>query len=180
MIIFLMIIAHFNKSIYKYYKLKNLQFFIWLICFFITIIITIQINLITADYISLNLSLEQIFTTLFVSSNGILTYKYIVYNFGLYIIIFIVNIFINLDRMIVIKYYIFMIIICIILFLFLVVRYYKATGSYLKNFNESQNLKKIEELLFNLMPQHVVLNLKEDIPVADVLDNVTLLFAGNY
>ena len=53
-------------------------------------------------------------------------------------------------------------------------------GSYLKNINESQNLKKIEELLFNLMPQHVVLNLKEDIPVADVLDNVTLLFAGNY
>jgi class 3 adenylate cyclase len=180
LIIFLIIIAHFNKMINKHHKNYNFQLFIWLICFFITIIITIQINLITADYISLNLSLEQIFTFLFVSSNGILIYKFIVYNYALYIIIFMINIFINLNKMIIIKYYIYMIIICLIMLVFLVVRYYKATGSYLKNINESQNLKKIEELLFNLMPQHVVLNLKEDIPVADVLDNVTLLFAGNY
>jgi len=38
--------------------------------------------------------------------------------------------------------------------------------------------KKVEELLFNLMPPHVVQNLKEDIPVVDVLnDNITFLFA---
>ncbi len=37
----------------------------------------------------------------------------------------------------------------------------------------------MEELLFNLMPPHVVQNLKEDIPVVDVLkdNNVTFLFA---
>ena len=29
------------------------------------------------------------------------------------------------------------------------------------------------------MPPHVVQNLKEDIPVADDLESVTLLFAGN-
>ena len=48
---------------------------------------------------------------------------------------------------------------------------------YLKNKSEGENLKRIEELLFNLMPQHVVQNLKEDIPVADVLYNVTILFS---
>ena len=32
-------------------------------------------------------------------------------------------------------------------------------------------------MLFNLMPLHVVQNMKDDIPVADVLDSVTLLFA---
>jgi len=179
MVIALIIIAHFNQSNYRQQQISCLQFFIWLICFFITIIITIQMNKINSDKISLNLSLEQILTTLFVSSNGILIYKYIVYNFLLYIVIFIINIFLNMDSMIIIKYNVFMIIICIILFIFLVIRYYKSTGSYLKNLNESQNLKKIEDLLFNLMPQHVVLNLKEDIPVADVLDDVTLLFAGN-
>jgi hypothetical protein len=52
--------------------------------------------------------------------------------------------------------------------------------SYLENKQETENLKRKEKLLFNLMPPHVLQNLKEDIPVADDLENVTLLFAGNY
>ena len=46
--------------------------------------------------------------------------------------------------------------------------------------NKQKNdlLQSVEDLLFNLMPPHVLQNLKEDIPVADVLNNVTLLFAG--
>ena len=48
------------------------------------------------------------------------------------------------------------------------------------NKHKNDLLQTVEDLLFNLMPPHVVQNLKEDIPVADVLNNVTLLFAGNY
>ena len=46
------------------------------------------------------------------------------------------------------------------------------------NKHKNDLLQTVEDLLFNLMPPHVVQNLKEDIPVADVLHNVTLLFAG--
>ena len=48
---------------------------------------------------------------------------------------------------------------------------------FLKNQEESKALNEKEKMLFNLMPLHVVQNMKDDIPVADVLDNVTLLFA---
>ena len=44
--------------------------------------------------------------------------------------------------------------------------------------NNENNLKKIDDLLFNLMPPPVVQNLKEDITVADVIHDVTMLFAG--
>lgn len=43
---------------------------------------------------------------------------------------------------------------------------------------KTDDLNQKENLLFNLMPSIVVQNLKEDIPVADELDGVTLLFAG--
>ena len=51
------------------------------------------------------------------------------------------------------------------------------TSIFLANQKENKELVEKEKLLFNLMPLHVVQNMKDDIPVADVLENVTLLFA---
>ena len=51
------------------------------------------------------------------------------------------------------------------------------TTIFLANQKESKTLVETEKILFNLMPLHVVQNMKDDIPVADVLENVTLLYA---
>ena len=66
--------------------------------------------------------------------------------------------------------------------------YFDMTTIFLANQKESKALVDREKMLFNLMPLHVVQNMKDDIPVADVLESVTLLFAdivnytsfGNY
>ena len=92
--------------------------------------------------------------------------------------IFCINIGVNYSNPLVVKYQIFSIIINLVTFTFIVIRYYINTLSYLENKQETENLKRKEKLLFNLMPPHVLQNLKEDIPVADDLEYVTLLFAG--
>jgi hypothetical protein len=74
---------------------------------------------------------------------------------------------------------IFTIFISLVVILFLVVREYISTYDYIMNKQKNDLLQSVEDLLFNLMPPHVVQNLKEDIPVADVLNNVTMLFAGS-
>jgi class 3 adenylate cyclase len=51
------------------------------------------------------------------------------------------------------------------------------TTIFIANQKENKTLVDTEKMLFNLMPLHVVQNMKDDIPVADVLENVTLLFA---
>jgi hypothetical protein len=82
------------------------------------------------------------------------------------------------NNFIIVKYNVYSILLCIFNFIFIVIREFISTKEYLKNKIESDKLKEIEILLYNLMPQHVFQNLKEDIPVADELDNVTLLFTG--
>ena len=80
--------------------------------------------------------------------------------------------------MIIIKYNSYSILFCILIYIFLVIREYISSFEYLLDLNLSKEEIRIEELLFNLMPPHVVQNLKEDIPVVDVLsDNITFLFA---
>ncbi len=178
-IFFIFFFSHFSSYfVFKYNKPGCLKGIIWLLYLFMTIIILVQMNFVIHQSFCLNLSLEQNFTTLMVSCNGFLDYSTIFLNLILYIVFFCINIGINNSYMTMIKYHVFMIMICIFIYVFISIRYYIATFNYLKNLNESENLKTIENLLFNLMPQHVVLNLKEDIPVADVLEDVTMLFAG--
>jgi class 3 adenylate cyclase len=59
----------------------------------------------------------------------------------------------------------------------MLITYFNLTIHFIVNQEESKSLNEKEKMLFNLMPLHVVQNMKDDIPVADVLDNVTLLFA---
>ena len=179
LILILLFFSHMSSSIIQYYNRPGLiQAIIWFIYLCLTILIQVQINYVINELFCLNLCLEQNLTTLVVSFNGFLHYQVLFYNFILYIVIFSINASINNHSIAIIKYNVFNIVMCIIIFIFLVIRYYISTLDYLKNLSESENLKKIENLLYNLMPQHVVLNLKEDIPVADVLEEVTMLFAG--
>ena len=178
-VFFIMLFSHFSPTFVFNQKRPNLiKFIIWSLYLFMTILILVQSNYLINETFSLNLSLEQNLTTLVVSCNGFFGYSTIFYNLILYVVFFCVNIGVNYSSIILIKYNVYMILICFIIYMFILIRIYIATLDYLKNLNESENLKLIENLLFNLMPQHVVLNLKEDIPVADVLEDVTMLFAG--
>ena len=78
-----------------------------------------------------------------------------------------------------IKYNTFSIIICISIYTFQIIREYINSLEYLNEKQFGNEVKKIEDLLFNLMPPHVVQNLKEDLPVVDVFNdnNITYLFA---
>lgn len=178
-IFFIMLFSYLSHSyVFNFNRSNFIKIINWMLFLFMTILILTQMNFILNETFSLNLSLELILTILVISCNGILTYRSIFYNLILYIVFFCINIGINNNSIIMVKYHVYVIMICLIMFIFILIRFYIATLDYLKNLNESENLKTIENLLFNLMPQHVVLNLKEDIPVADVLEDVTMLFAG--
>jgi hypothetical protein len=157
-------------------KMNHLRMLIMSIYLAFTITIQVHMNFVP-NYMLINLIMEQNLTLIIVSYSGVLLYIQTVLNLGVHILIFIINIAVNSTNPLFVKYLVFEITICLIIFIFLVIRQYIGTLEYLKNKCESENLKTIEELLFNLMPQHVVQNLKEDIPVADVLYNVTILFS---
>lgn len=178
-IFFIMLFSHLSPTFVFNQNLPNLiKFIVWSLYLSMTILIQVQTNFLINETFSLNLSLEQNLTTMVVSCNGFFGYSTVFYNLILYVVFFCVNIGVNNASIVMIKYHVYMIIVCFVIYMFILIRYYMATLDYLKNLNESENLKTIENLLFNLMPQHVVLNLKEDIPVADVLEDVTMLFAG--
>lgn len=165
---------HLPKFIQDHPKLlTNFTIVLYLL---LSITIQVQMNFLS-NFITINLLMEQTFTILSVTYQGLLSYRQISANLVLHIIIFIINIGINSDKNIFIKYLILEMIICIFIYVFVFIREYNSTFEYLQNRNENEKLKNIEKLLFNLMPQHVVQNLKEDIPVADVIYNVTMLFA---
>lgn len=180
LIVNIILFSHMSSNFVSDENNKNyiMKLIIWILYLFMTILILFEMNNVINDNFILNLSIEQIFTTLIISFNGFLSYWGIFYNLVLYVIFFVINAIVNRGSLLMIKYNIFMILISLIIYCFILFRYYISTLNYLKNLSESENLKKIENLLFNLMPQHVVLNLKEDIPVADVLEDVTMLFAG--
>ena len=98
-------------------------------------------------------------------------------NLLLHIIIYIVDIVTNHDNINIRNYNIFLISIAVIKLINIVGLYFDMTTIFIANEKESKTLVDTEKMLFNLMPLHVVQNMKDDIPVADVLENVTLLFA---
>ena len=92
-------------------------------------------------------------------------------------IIYIIDIILNPDNIPLKTYNIFLIVISIIKLINIIILYYDMTTIFLVNRNENETLLETQKILFNLMPLHAVQNMKDDIPVADVLENVTLLFA---
>ena len=129
------------------------------------------------DYNLLNMTVEEIVILTAIESCGILKYIQITINIFLHIFIYIVDIITNKDKELIRKYNIFLILIAVIKLIYITTLYFDMTSIFLANQKESKTLVDTEKMLFNLMPLHVVQNMKDDIPVADVLENVTLLFA---
>jgi class 3 adenylate cyclase len=95
----------------------------------------------------------------------------------LHIAVYIVDIITNKDIELIRKYNIFLILFSVIKLIYIITLYYDMTTIFLANQKKSKILVDTEEMLFNLMPLHAVQNMKKALPVADVLESVTLLFA---
>ena len=125
----------------------------------------------------INMTVEEIVILTAIESSSILNYLELNINICLHILIYIVDIITNRKNEKIRNYNIFLIVIALIKIVNIITLYYDMTSIFLANQNESKTLVAREKMLFNLMPLHVVQNMKDDIPVADVLENVTLLFA---
>ena len=136
----------------------------------------VAFNVISDQY-SLNFLVQQILILTSLETCGILNYYQLSYNFQAYILIFVINCIINRNDHRIKKACIFLIVLVIIKYIYMLITYFNLTIHFIVNQEESKSLNEKEKMLFNLMPLHVVQNMKDDIPVADVLDNVTLLFA---
>jgi class 3 adenylate cyclase len=123
------------------------------------------------------MAVEEIVILTAIEACGILKYLHITINILLHIIVYIVDIITNINEPLIRKYNIFLILISVIKLVYITTLYFNMTSIFLANQKESKTLVDTEKMLFNLMPLHVVQNMKDDIPVADVLENVTLLFA---
>ena len=138
-------------------------------------------NLIYNDKLSafnlINMTVEEIVVLTVIECMGIFNYLQLNLNIFLHIIIYIVDIITNIKNKNIRNYDIFLILIAVLKLINVIGLYYDMTTIFLTNQSESKELVNTEKMLFNLMPLHVVQNMKDDIPVADVLENVTLLFA---
>ena len=168
------IVYETHKLIKNYSEIFPYIIMIIYIC--LTIVIVFSFNKINEKYFS-NLLTEQILIITSLGSCGLLNYLQLSYNYILYIIIFIINTCINHDNFLIKKYNIYFIILCLMKQILICLSYYDCTMDFLTNQEENKALVEKEKMLFNLMPLHVVQNMKDDIPVADVLPTVTLLFA---
>lgn len=146
------------------------------IYFLFTIVNQVEMNIIKPKFL-INLAVEEVLILLAVNFNGMLSHNQLSICYGLNIIEFIINVGVNTSNDLIMKYCIFLIVISIVLYVFRFFKYYQLTMDFQRNQIESKTLEATEKILFNLMPLHVVQNMKDDIPVADVLDNVTMLFA---
>jgi class 3 adenylate cyclase len=123
------------------------------------------------------MTVEEIVVLTAIEASGILNYLQITINLFIHIIIYIIDIVTNLNHGLIRKYNIILIVISVIKLIYLSLLYFDMTTIFIANQKENKTLVDTEKMLFNLMPLHVVQNMKDDIPVADVLENVTLLFA---
>ena len=125
----------------------------------------------------INITVEEIVILTAIECCSILNYLEININIFLHIIIYVIDIITNSKNKNIRNYNIFLILIAIIKLINIITLYYDMTTIFLANQKENRELVSTEKMLFNLMPLHVVQNMKDDIPVADVLESVTLLFA---
>ena len=125
----------------------------------------------------INITVEEIVILTAIETCGLLNYLELSFNIFLHIIIYIIDIVTNKHNRRIKDYNTFLIVIAVIKLLNIILLYYDMTKIYITNQKEAKILVETEKMLFNLMPLHVVQNMKDDIPVADVLENVTLLYA---
>jgi class 3 adenylate cyclase len=137
----------------------------------------IYVNSKIDEYNWLNMTIEEVLILTSIESCGIFSYIQITINLLLHIALYIYDIISNRNEELLLKYGVLLITIAVIKLIYTGTLYYEMTSMFLANQKESKALVDTEKMLFNLMPLHVVQNMKDDIPVADVLENVTILFA---
>ena len=174
LLLFLPIIYQTSYLI-KHYP-NRLRYLILFFFFFFSIKNNFHIVLFDSNYL-IDFFMLQIVIISGSSYNGILTLSMSTFNIIMNILFSGANIYYNYPKYYYIKYNIFIILICIVIFIFKILRVYISTHEYLLIQKENDNLKQSEERLFKLMPPHVIQNLKDAIPVADILYKVTLLYA---
>ena len=163
-----------------YRLMQNYPMFMFILFTIIYLCITVNnviYNSDIDDYNLLNMAVEEIVVLTAIEASGILNYLQITINLFIHIIVYIIDIVTNLNHGIIRKYNIILIVISVIKLIYLSLLYFDMTTIFIANQKENKALVDTEKMLFNLMPLHVVQNMKDDIPVADVLENVTLLFA---
>ena len=125
----------------------------------------------------INITVEETVILTAIESCSILNHLELIINIFLHIIIYIIDIVTNQDNFHIRNYSIFLITIAVIKLINIITLYFDMITILVVNRKESKTLMMKEKILFNLMPIHVIQNMKDDIPVADVLENVTLLFS---
>ena len=155
------------------YKLRYLCLIIFLI---FSIKNHFNFALLNSKYL-INCLMFQIIIISTSSYNGILNLNLMTINLMLNVLFCLGNIIYNYPEYYYIKYNIFIVLVCFVTFLFKIMRLYISTHEYLLIQKENTNLKQSEERLFKLVPPHAIQNLKDAIPVVDILYKVTLLYA---
>ena len=175
LIVFLIIFCFYIPNLIQSYTF--IMFILISLIYIMISIINIIFNDKIQDFLVLNMTVEEIIILTCIETCGLLNYLQISINFAAHIVVYIVDTIVNRDFKTIRRYNIFLITITILKFIHMITLYYEMTVIFLANSIEGKTLVDTEKMLFNLMPLHVVQNMKDDIPVADVLESVTLLFA---
>lgn len=166
-------------NIYSEYYLKAKQtFFEYSIITSLVLLLIFQQmkkNLLPKEFL-LESILEQNLIIIIIAFNCMIDYRKIFLTLLISIFILIINLSVNKSNIIFYFYDVLSMIISLSLLIFVILREYIGTFDYIKNQQVTEELLKAEKLLFNLMPPHVVISLKEDRTVADVINNVTILY----
>lgn len=164
-----------SKELLKLGKKKNTE-----ILFIVLYLLALSINQIKMSILprefSLQIATEQNFIIIIMGLNFMIEYKKQIFCCVLSMMIFSMNLIGNKKDYLIIKYSAFSICISLCIFIFIILKEYIGTFDYVKNQQVTTELLEAEKLLFNLMPPHVVISLKEDRTVADVINDVTILY----
>lgn len=153
-------ISHFNVIVYSLLSISN----------------NIQLNVFHEE-ILITLIVYQLMIIISCNYNGLLSYYQTMAYFIINICFSSGNIVYNREKYYYIKYNTIVITYCFIGVAFKIIGLYSFTYKYELVQKENKNLALDEERLFKLMPPHVIQNLKDANPVADILYKVTLLYA---
>ena len=162
-------------SKYKKSKKTKLEFSYIIIYLLFMCLHKVQFNILNQNFY-LETAMEQNLTIVAFGFISLIDYTKQFITQILFIFIIIMNIIDNKYNYLIIKYECLSIILSFTIFIFIILREYIATLDFINNQQVTLELKKSEELLFNLMPPHVVISLKEDRTVADEIDDVTILY----
>lgn len=156
-------------------KKSTVEFSFIIIYILLIILSQIKLNILPEEF-SLEIATEQNFALIVLGFNNLIEYKKQFLCCILCLIVFTMNLIGNTTTYLIVKYSALSMAISFGIFVFIILREYIGTFDFVKNQQVTTELLKAEKLLFNLMPPNVVISLKEDRTVADVITDVTILY----